>query len=176
MEISKDHLCEFDVRFISQKIPTEFIARVFSVMRDARHHTFQVLTKRADRLAQIASELPWPDNVWMGVSVENEDYVDRIDQLRSTPAYIKFLSLEPLLGPLENLNLRDIDWTIAGGESGPAARPMNPEWVRSIRDQCVDAGVAFHFKQWGGVQKKQTGRILDGRTWDELPRSRVLAA
>ncbi|SNT16464.1 protein gp37 [Tardiphaga sp. OK246] len=159
-----------------EKIPVEFIARVFDVMRNARHHTFQVLTKRAERLAQVASELPWPDNVWMGVSVESEDYVGRIDHLRSTPAYIKFLSLEPLLGPLDNLNLRGIDWTIAGGESGPAARPMNPEWVRSIRDQCVDAGVAFHFKQWGGVQKKQTGRVLDGRTWDELPSTRVLAA
>ena len=159
-----------------EKIPIEFIARVFGVMRNARHHTFQVLTKRAERLAQVASELPWPDNVWMGVSVESEDYVDRIDHLRSTPAYIKFLSLEPLLGPMDYLNLRDIDWTIAGGESGPAARPMDPEWVRSIRDQCVNAGVAFHFKQWGGVQKKQTGRILDGRTWDELPRTRILAA
>ena len=159
-----------------ERFPVEFIARVFGVMRGARHHTFQVLTKRAERLAQVASELPWPDNVWMGVSVESKDYINRIDHLRSTPAYIKFLSLEPLLGPLDNLNLHGIDWTIAGGESGPAARAMDPEWVRSIRDQCVDAGVAFHFKQWGGVQKKQTGRILDGRTWDELPRTRILAA
>lgn len=158
-----------------EKIPVEYIARVFNVMRENSHHTFQVLTKRAERLAQIAENLPWPDNVWMGVSVESEDYVDRIDHLRSTPAYIKFLSLEPLLGPLDHLNLRGIDWTIAGGESGPAARPMNPEWVRSIRDQCISAGVAFHFKQWGGVQKKQTGRVLDGRTWDELPRARVAA-
>jgi protein gp37 len=158
-----------------EKIPVEFIAKVFEVMRAARHHTFQVLTKRAERLAQVAADLPWPDNVWMGVSVENEDYVNRIDHLRSTPAYIKFLSLEPLLGPLDHLDLRGVDWTIAGGESGPAARPMDPEWVRSIRDQCVNAGVAFHFKQWGGVQKKQAGRVLDGRTWDELPRSRVLA-
>jgi protein gp37 len=157
-----------------EKIPLRFISKVFEVMRQARHHTFQVLTKRADRLAEIASQLPWPDNVWMGVSVESEEYVGRIDRLRSTPAFIKFLSLEPLLGPLDNLDLSGIDWTIAGGESGPAARPMDPKWVRSIRDQCVSEGVAFHFKQWGGVQKKQAGRILDGRTWDELPRARLL--
>jgi protein gp37 len=157
-----------------EKIPLKFISKVFDVMRESRHHTFQVLTKRADRLAEIASQLPWPDNVWMGVSVESEEYVDRIDRLRSTPAFIKFLSLEPLLGPLDNLNLSGIDWTIAGGESGPAARPMDPTWIRSIRDQCVSEGVAFHFKQWGGVQKKQAGRMLDGRTWDELPRARAL--
>jgi protein gp37 len=158
-----------------EKIPLEFILRVFGIMREARHHTFQVLTKRSERLSQIAPGLPWPDNVWMGVSVESEEYVSRIDHLRSTPAYVKFLSLEPLLGPLHNLDLRGIDWTIAGGESGPSARLMSPEWVRSIRDQCLNAGVAFHFKQWGGVQKKQAGRILDGRTWDELPRQRVSA-
>jgi len=152
-----------------EKIPAEFVLRVFEVMTEARHHTFQVLTKRADRLAEIAAQLPWPNNVWMGVSVESEEYVDRIDYLRTTPAFIKFLSLEPLLGPLDRLNLDGIDWTIAGGESGPNARPMNPNWVRSIRDQCNSAGVAFHFKQWGGVQKKQAGRTLDGRTWDELP-------
>lgn len=158
-----------------EKIPLEFIAEVFKVMKQARHHTFQVLTKRADRLAEVATQLPWPDNVWMGVSVESKEYVDRIDYLRSTPAFIKFLSLEPLLAPLDSLNLTGIDWTIAGGESGPAARPMDPEWVRSIRDQCASAGVAFHFKQWGGVQKKQAGRTLDGRTWDELPSRRVAA-
>lgn len=158
-----------------EKIPLEYIARVFRVMQDARHHTFQVLTKRAERLAEFADKLPWPNNVWMGVSVESQDYVGRIDDLRTTPAYVKFLSLEPLLGPLHDLNLNGIDWAIAGGESGPSARPMNPDWVRSIRDQCVSAGVAFHFKQWGGVQKKQTGRVLDGRTWDELPKRRVAA-
>jgi protein gp37 len=151
-----------------EKIPVEFIAKVFEVMRGARRHTFQVLTKRAERLAQVAADLPWPDNVWMGVSVESKDYVDRIDHLRSTQAYIKFLSLEPLLGPLDHLDLRGVDWTIAGGESGPAARPMDPEWVRSIRDQCVNAGVAFHFKQWGGVQKKQTGRLAPSRK-DPIP-------
>jgi protein gp37 len=158
-----------------EKIPLEFIARVFDVMTQARQHTFQVLTKRADRLAEVADRLPWPNNVWMGVSVESQEYVGRIDALRSTPAFVKFLSLEPLLGPLHDLNLAGIDWAIAGGESGPAARPMNPDWVRSIRDQCVKARVAFHFKQWGGVQKKQTGRVLDGRTWDELPK-RTMAA
>lgn len=152
-----------------EKVPLEFIQRVFSVMQRARQHTFQILTKRADRLADVADRLSWPNNVWMGVSVESDAYTDRIDHLRSTPAYIKFLSLEPLLGPLDNLNLGGIDWAIAGGESGPAARPMDPDWVRSIRDQCITNGVAFHFKQWGGVQKKQTGRVLDGRTWDELP-------
>lgn len=159
-----------------EKVPLEFISRVFNVMQRARHHTFQILTKRADRLSSVAEKLPWPNNVWMGVSVESEDYTDRIDHLRSTPAFVKFLSLEPLLGPLHNLDLSGIDWAIAGGESGPAARPMNADWVRSIRDQCVNASVAFHFKQWGGVQKKQTGRMLDGRTWDELPISRKMAA
>lgn len=158
-----------------EKVPFEFISKVFDVMRTARQHTFQILTKRSGRLAEVADRLPWPNNVWMGVSVESKDYTDRIDDLRSTPAYVKFLSLEPLLGPLENLNLDEIDWAIAGGESGPGARPMDPNWVRSIRDQCLKAGVAFHFKQWGGVQKKQTGRILDGRTWDELPKRRVAA-
>jgi protein gp37 len=150
-----------------EDVPFDFIYDVFRTMRIAEQHTFQVLTKRSDRLAEIAGELPWPNNVWMGVSVECEDYVDRIDDLRSTPATIKFLSLEPLLGPLDNLDLRGIDWAIAGGESG--ARIMQVPWVRSIRDQCKSANVAFHFKQWGGVQKKQAGRILDGRTWDELP-------
>ncbi|MCK1314009.1 MULTISPECIES: phage Gp37/Gp68 family protein [unclassified Bradyrhizobium] len=158
-----------------ENVPLEFIGKVFDVMQRARHHTFQILTKRAERLASIANQLPWPNNVWMGVSVENDEYTDRIDHLRSTPAFIKFLSLEPLLGPLDNLDLEGIDWAIAGGESGPAARPMDPYWVRSIRDQCVDAGVAFHFKQWGGVQKKQTGRVLDGRTWDQLPTGKASA-
>jgi protein gp37 len=151
-------------------VPLAFIAEVFRTMRVAKQHTFQVLTKRASRLAEIALQLHWPSNVWMGVSVESQEYVDRIDHLRLAPAAIKFLSLEPLLGPLDDLNLDGIDWAIAGGESGPNARAMSPDWVRSIRDQCTHAGVAFHFKQWGGVQKKQTGRILDGRTWDELPK------
>ena len=151
-------------------VPLEFLKQVFQVMQDTPQHTYQVLTKRAENLERHAKELPWPSNVWMGVSVENADYTWRIDHLRRTPAAIKFLSLEPLLGPLEGLNLSGIDWAIAGGESGPGSRPMDAEWVRSIRDQCVLAGVAFHFKQWGGVNKKRTGRLLDGRVWSEWPR------
>lgn len=153
-------------------VPLEFIAKVFHTMVDTPQHTYQVLTKRAERAEELAASLPWPKNVWLGVSVENEDYTYRIDHLRRTPAAIKFLSLEPLLGPLDRLNLKGIDWAIAGGESGPAARPMPVEWVRSIRDQCTRAGIAFHFKQWGGVNKKRTGRTLDGRTWDEMPKIR----
>lgn len=150
-------------------VPLEYILRVFDVMRRAHWHRFQVLTKRADRLAALDGDLEWPDNVWMGVSVESAKYVDRIDDLRKTRARVKFLSLEPLLGPLRDLDLRSIDWAIVGGESGPGARPMDPAWVTEIRDQCRDARVAFFFKQWGGPNKKRTGRILDGRTWDEMP-------
>jgi protein gp37 len=152
-------------------VPLEYIERVFDVMRRAHWHRFQVLTKRADRLASLDEKLDWPANVWMGVSVENADYVDRIPDLRSTGAKVKFLSLEPLLGPLLGLDLRGIDWVIVGGESGPGARPMQQSWVTAIRDQCVAAGVSFFFKQWGGVNKKRAGRTLDGRTWDEMPRS-----
>lgn len=152
-----------------EQVPLAFIERVFDTMARTPHHTYQILTKRAERLAGLDAELIWPSNVWMGVSVENADYVSRIDHLRKTSAAIKFLSLEPLLGPLNNLNLQEIAWVIAGGESGPGARPLDPDWVRSIRDQCVNVDVAFHFKQWGGVNKKKTGRVLDGRTWDELP-------
>jgi protein gp37 len=150
-------------------VPTSFIHRVFEVMRKAYWHQFQVLTKRADRLEHLAKELIWSPNIWMGVSVENQSYVYRIDHLRRTPAQIKFLSLEPLLGPLPDLDLRGIDWVIVGGESGPGARPMKPEWVRDIRNQCQRAKGAFFFKQWGGVHKRKTGRRLDGRTWDDLP-------
>lgn len=152
-----------------EDVPLEFIREVFSTMASTPQHTYQVLTKRAERVKSLSSELVWPSNVWLGVSVENEDFEWRIDCLRRTGAAVKFLSLEPLLGPLDNLNLTNIDWAIAGGESGPGARPMNAEWVRSIRDQCNAANVAFHFKQWGGVNKKKTGRVLDGRTWDEFP-------
>jgi protein gp37 len=152
-----------------EQIPADFIQQVFATMVEAPQHTFQVLTKRAERAAKMSADLPWPDNIWMGVSIENLDYIDRIDELCKTGAAVKFLSLEPLLGAMENLNLRGIDWVIAGGESGPNARPMEPDWVRSIRDQCLAAGVAFHFKQWGGANKKKAGRILDGRTWDEQP-------
>ena len=150
-------------------VPEPFIRDVFDVMERADWHRYQVLTKRADRVAELSHTLPWPSQVWMGVSVESQDYSRRIDLLRETDAQVKFLSLEPLLGPLPDLNLDGIDWVIVGGESGPGARPMQPDWAREIRDQCIDAGVAFHFKQWGGVFKKRNGRELDGRTWDEMP-------
>lgn len=150
-------------------VPLEFIQRVFNVMRRASWHRFQVLTKRADRLADIAHELPWPGNVWMGVSVESAFYSTRIDALRKVPAAVRFLSLEPLLGPLPRLCLEGIHWVIVGGESGPGARPMAQEWVTNLRDQCLIAGVPFFFKQWGGVRKKRAGRVLQGRTWDQLP-------
>jgi protein gp37 len=153
-----------------KSVPVEYIKDVFDVMGAAHWHRFQILTKRAERLLELERELDWPSNVWMGVSVENADYQYRIDYLRATGAKIKFLSIEPLLGPMEDLNLSGIDWVIIGGESGPGARPVNPEWVADIRDQCVEAGVPFFFKQWGGVWKKKAGRELDGRTWDEMPR------
>lgn len=151
------------------EVPDEFIAAVFDVMTRAHWHRYQVLTKRPERVASLNSTLPWPAQIWQGVSVENTDYAHRIDLLRETDAAVKFLSLEPLLGPLPNLDLAGIDWVIVGGESGPGARPMQPDWARDIRDQCIDAGVPFHFKQWGGVFKKRNGRELDGRTWDEMP-------
>ncbi|MDG3443434.1 DUF5131 family protein [Nitrospirillum amazonense] len=154
-----------------EDVPIPFIQKVFRVMQDCRQHTFQILTKRSERLRDLAENLDWPRNVWMGVSVENNEHIYRINDLRNTPAAIKFLSLEPLIGDVGTLNLSKIDWAIAGGESGPGARPMAPEWVRSIRDQCIDSNVAFHFKQWGGINKKRTGRILDGRTWDQFPSS-----
>jgi protein gp37 len=150
-------------------IPDSYIQSVFDVMRQASWHRFQVLTKRSERLRQLAGRIDWPGNVWMGVSVESERYIDRIDDLRQTEAAVKFLSLEPLLGPLRSLDLSDIDWVIVGGESGPGARSIDPDWVVDLRDQCQQANVPFFFKQWGGVNKKRTGRLLSGRTWDELP-------
>lgn len=150
-------------------VPLDFIQRVFNVMRRASWHTFQVLTKRSERLLELNSELDWPANVWMGVSIETKKYTFRIEHLRQTDARTKFLSLEPLLGALPNLVLVDIDWVIVGGESGPGARPLRRRWVLDIRDQCRDAQVPFFFKQWGGVRKKRYGRLLEGRTWDELP-------
>ena len=150
-------------------IPDSYIQSVFDVMREASWHRFQVLTKRSDRLRQISRSIDWPDNVWMGVSVESGRYVERIDDLRQTGAAVKFLSLEPLLGPLHKLNLSNIDLVIVGGESGPGARSIDPDWVLDLRNQCQQADVPFFFKQWGGVNKKRTGRLLDGRTWDELP-------
>ena len=150
-------------------VPVAFIREVFATMRAAHWHQFQVLTKRSDRLLEVNPKLEWADNIWMGVSVENEEYQFRIDDLRQTGAAIKFLSLEPLLGPLPKLNLSGIDWVIVGGESGPGSRPMHKDWVTSIRDQCSAAGVSFFFKQWGGVNKKKAGRKLDGRRYDGMP-------
>lgn len=152
-----------------QRVPTDFILRAFDVMRRAHWHRFQVLTKRAERLLGLSDQLYWSDNIWMGVSVESEAFTNRIDSLRKTAAATRFLSLEPLLGPLDRLRLDGIHWVIVGGESGPGARPMNPEWVNSIRDQCVNAKVPFFFKQWGGVWKKKHGRFLEGRIWDQMP-------
>lgn len=152
-----------------RNVPFEFIKKVFEVMNKAHWHTFQVLTKRSDRLLELSSFLNWSNNIWMGVSVESHEYVNRIDHLRKTEAKVKFLSLEPLLSSLPCLNLDKIDWAIVGGESGPGARPIKSEWVTEIRDQCLKSKVPFFFKQWGGVQKKRNGRELDGRTWDEMP-------
>jgi protein gp37 len=152
-----------------EDVPAEFIQKVFGVMCRARQHTFQILTKRAERLAEMSKDLCWPSNVWMGVTVEDQSCIDRIDSLRSTDAKVKFLSLEPLLSSLPGLNLEGIHWVIVGGESGPGARPMKKEWVVDIRERCAKAGVPFFFKQWGGVNKKKAGRELDGRTWDEMP-------
>jgi protein gp37 len=152
-----------------EKVPVEFIKRVFATMNATRQHTYQILTKRGERLEDLSPQLNWAPNIWMGVSVENNAYLNRIKHLVRSDAHVKFLSLEPLLGPLERLNLTNIDWVIAGGESGPGARAMEAAWVRSIRDQCGRAGVAFHFKQWGGVNKKKAGRVLDGKMWDQWP-------
>jgi protein gp37 len=151
------------------EVPLEYIQRVFDVMRRASWHSFQVLTKRSERLARLSADLPWPPNIWMGVSVENDTHRTRIDDLRVTGAAVKFLSLEPLLGPLSALDLHDINWVIVGGESGPNARPMHPSWPIDVRDQCQHANVPFFFKQWGGQNKKRAGRVLDGRTWDQQP-------
>jgi protein gp37 len=152
------------------QVPLDFIQRVFETMRKAHWHQFQVLTKRSGRLLALNEQIDWPANVWMGVSVENADFKSRIDHLRKTGAALKFLSIEPLLGDLGPINLTNIDWAIVGGESGPGARPLDPDWVRHIREQCAQANVPFFFKQWGGVNKAHTGRILDGRTHDDLPR------
>jgi protein gp37 len=151
------------------RVPDEFIQRVFAVMHRANWHEYQILTKRSDRLVSLHSVLPWAPHIWVGVSVENSRSKHRIDHLRRTGARVKFLSLEPLLGPLPQMDLRGIDWVIVGGESGPHARPMERSWVLDIREQCQAAGVAFFFKQWGGVFKSKTGRELEGRTWDQMP-------
>ena len=154
-----------------KKVPVSFIKKVFGVMEQAALHRFQALTKRSERLLELSRDLTWPENVWMGVSVENADYQSRIDDLRMTGARVKFLSLEPLLGPIPDMDLAGIDWVIAGGESGPGARPMDPAWVLDIRDQCVASQVPFFFKQWGGFNKKKNGRILEGEIWDQMPRA-----
>jgi protein gp37 len=150
-------------------VPVEYIQRVFEVMRRASWHRFQVLTKRSERVVELDSQLQWAPNVWMGVSIENSEYRSRIDDLRTTSAVLKFLSLEPLLGPLRELDLGGIDWVIVGGESGPGARPMDPAWATDIRDQCRRRGVPFFFKQWGGTNKKLAGRLLEGETWNQMP-------
>ncbi|MET7467501.1 phage Gp37/Gp68 family protein [Micromonospora sp. NPDC005599] len=158
------------------RVPLDYVQQVFAVMRETPRHTFQVLTKRAARLAKVAHQLDWPANVWMGVSVEDGTHRERVDQLREVPAAVRFISAEPLLGPLSNLDLDGIDWLIAGGESGQGCRSMDPAWVRDLRDQCRSAGTAFFFKQWGGRTPKVGGRRLDGRTWDEMPLPRTLAS
>ena len=152
-----------------EQVPSSFIEACFRTMNEASHHTYQILTKRPSRVKELAHSLDWSPNIWMGTSVENADYAWRSKKIANIPARIRFLSVEPLLGPINRLPLTGIHWVIVGGESGPA-REMNAGWVRSIRDRCVSRSVPFFFKQWGGVQKKRTGRILDGRTWDEMPR------
>jgi protein gp37 len=159
-----------------EDVPLQFIQRVFSTMRRAPYHAFQVLTKRSARLAELDHEIDWPDNVWMGVTVENRGCCFRIDHLRQSHARVKFLSLEPLLGPLPDLDLGCMDWVIVGGESGPGARPLAPDWVTEIRDLCLEADVPFFFKQWGGVRKSKTGRVLQGRTWDQVPSPAIVAS
>lgn len=158
-----------------EDIPDDFVAKIFDVMEKADHHVFQVLTKRQDRMVELAPELPWPSNVWMGVSIENRRFVHRADALREVPAAVRFISAEPLLGPLEGLDLDGIDWLIAGGESGPGHRRVEEDWITDLRDRCGDEDVAFFFKQWGGHRPKTNGRELEGRTWDEYP-GRVLTS
>ena len=153
-----------------ESVPPGFIESVFSVMNAAEAHTFQVLTKRPQRISELARNLTWTPNIWLGVSIESEKWLARLDELKNTPARVKFLSLEPLLGPLSQIDLGSIDWVIVGGESGPGARPMQSEWVREIRDNCQQSKIPFFFKQWGGVFKKRTGRTLDGRIWNQMPR------
>lgn len=152
-----------------EDVPYDFILKVFESMQEAHWHVFQVLTKRSKRLTELSIDLPWPKNIWMGVSVENNDFKFRIDHLGTIPSYIKFLSCEPLIGPITKMYLDGIDWVIVGGESGPKSRPMEVEWVTDIRDQCLISETPFFFKQWGGVNKKKNGRLLENRTWDESP-------
>jgi protein gp37 len=155
-------------------VPTAFLLKVFDVMCRAERHRFQVLTKRSERLRELSGRLPWPENIWMGVTVEAAEHLSRLDDLRKTDAAIKFVSFEPLLGPIPQIDLDGIDWVIVGGESGPGARPMHPHWATDIRDQCLDDDIPFFFKQWGGTNRKKTGRLLDGRTWDDTPRKHIV--
>lgn len=152
-----------------KQVPDSFIFKIFDVMGQAYWHQFQILTKRSKRLAKLAPKLEWHKNVWMGVSVENDAVKSRIDDLRRVPAAIRFLSFEPLLGPMSSINLSNVNWVIVGGESGPMSRQMKKEWITQIKEQCFYQNVPFFFKQWGGINKKKAGRLLDGRTWDEMP-------
>ena len=152
-----------------EQVPESYIFRIFDVMKQAHWHQFQILTKRSTRLRELAQGIDWPENVWIGISVENEKVQSRIDDLREVTAAIRFLSLEPMLGPLDNLNLSNIDWVIVGGESGPGARQIKKEWVMQIKEQCIEQNTPFYFKQWGGTNKKKSGRLLEGRKWDEMP-------
>jgi protein gp37 len=152
-----------------ENVPEEFIFKIFKTMNECPQHTFQALTKRSERLKKISQKIHWTNNIWMGVTVEDKDNIYRIEDLRTTPAKLKFISCEPLLGPLYNLQLDQIDWVIVGGESGPNARPMRKEWAVAIREQCDKEGVPFFFKQWGGWNKKSRGRLLDGKIWDQMP-------
>jgi protein gp37 len=152
-----------------KNVPVDFIQIMFEVMNRASWHRFQILTKRSDRLLELNNKLNWTENIWIGVSVENQDYTFRIDDLINISAYTKFLSIEPLIGPISKINLKNIDWVIVGGESGPGARPVKKEWVIEIRDKCLDSRVPFFFKQWGGVNKKKRGRQLEGRIWNQMP-------
>ena len=152
-----------------EKVPDSFVKEVFSVMNRADRHIFQVLTKRSERMLALADSLVWTDNIWAGVTVEAAAYLKRVEHLRQVPARVRFVSFEPLLGPIHELDLHGVDWVIVGGESGPGARPMKPDWARRIRDACVSQGVAFFFKQWGGVRRKERGRLLDGKLWDQMP-------
>lgn len=180
-----EHVLEYPLRWLkpqiifvnsmsdlfNEEVPDSFILNVFSVMEQAYWHRFQILTKRSARLKDFAPKIAWPENVWMGVSVENEAVQYRIDDLGVVPASIRFLSLEPLLGSFEHLNLKNLHWVIVGGESGPGARPMQKEWVTKIKEQCIKYNVPFFFKQWGGINRKKNGRLLEGRVWDEMPMS-----
>ncbi|MFA4967776.1 MAG: phage Gp37/Gp68 family protein [Candidatus Margulisiibacteriota bacterium] len=152
-----------------EKLKESIILELFKVMREASWHDFQILTKRAERLDEINEKIQWPDNVWMGVTIENGDYLHRLESLKKSGARNKFLSLEPLIGPIKNIDLDGIDWVIVGGESGPFSRPIKPEWVSRIRDLCIAQNVPFFFKQWGGKNKKKNGRLLEGKIWDQRP-------